>query len=309
MSPFGHPAQPGSEAHFRNGAVRLAGTYLEPAGVRAGALVLAGSGRADRNSDLGRLRTGVTSALAAVLAQSGVATFRYDKRGTGNSEGDYFDASMADNAGDAWAARDWLAARLPGLPLLAVGYSEGALYAADLAAEASVSACALYCCPARPVANVLEWQAERLAAALPRRARTVMRLTGNNPARMHAQRMADLRSLDEEDQRLRGARVNARWWREFIDHDPGPILARIAVPVLALTGGMDFQVPPEDVAGIGRLVKGPFTGVVPPGLNHILRPDPAGRGPYGYRRTARRPVSPEATTPLARWAPNALAGA
>ncbi len=308
MSPFRHPAPPGTEAHFRNGPVRLAGTYLEPRDVRAGALVLAGSGRADRNSDLGRLRTGVTSALAAALAQSGVATLRYDKRGTGNSEGEYFDAAMTDNAGDAWAARDWLATRLPGLPLLAVGYSEGALYAADLAAEASVAACALYCCPARPVAQVLDWQAERLAGALPRRARLVMRLTGNNPARVHAQRMADLRSLDGEDERLRGARINARWWREFIEHDPAPILARVAVPVLALTGGMDFQVPPEDVADIGRLVKGAFTGEVPPGLNHILRPDPAGRGPYAYRRTSRRPVSAEATAPLAPWVSQALAG-
>ena len=308
MSPFRRPAPPGSEAHFRNGPVRLAGTYLEPPGTRAGALVLAGSGRADRNSDLGRLRTGVTAALAGVLALSGVATLRYDKRGTGNSEGEYFDAGMTDNAGDAWAARDWLAARLPGLPLLAVGYSEGALYAADLAAEASVAACALYCCPARPVEQVLDWQVERLAGALPRRARAVMRLTGNSPARIHAQRMADLRSLDEDDQRLRGARINALWWRQFIEHDPAPILARVGVPVLALTGGMDFQVPPEDVAGIGRLVKGPFNGEVPPGLNHILRPDPSGRGPYGYRRTARGPVSPEATAPLAQWVAGVLAG-
>ncbi len=304
-------APPGTsvdDVQVRSGSLQLAGTYLAPAGPVGGALVLAASGRVDRNSDLSRLCTGVTAALATTLARAGLATLRYDKRGTGNSEGDYFEAGMTENAEDAWAARDWLARRLEGLPLVAVGYSEGALYAADLAAEGAVDACALFCCPARPVADVLAWQADKLSQALPRRARLLMALARTSPAQQHQERMAELRSLEEQDRRLRGARVNTRWWRQFLEHDPVPILNRVAVPVLALTGGMDTQVPPEDVATIGRLVRGPFQGAVPPTLNHILRSDPTGRGPFGYRRSARRPVSDEATGPLRDWVRQALAG-
>lgn len=46
-------------------------------------------------------------------------------------------------------------------------------------------------------------------------------------------------------------------------HDPGPDLARIDRPVLAITGSRDIQVDPADVARIGRLVTGPFDGETP----------------------------------------------
>ena len=74
--------------------------------------------------------------------------------------------------------------------------------------------------------------------------------------------------------RIQGARVNARWVRDFAAYDPGPVLARMTVPVLAITGGADVQVPPEDVDAIGRLVQGPFDGHVVADLSHMLRPDP-----------------------------------
>jgi pimeloyl-ACP methyl ester carboxylesterase len=57
--------------------------------------------------------------------------------------------------------------------------------------------------------------------------------------------------------RIQGVRTNARWIRDFVAYDPAPALDRITVPVLAVTGGQDLQVPPEDVDTIGRLVKGP----------------------------------------------------
>ena len=60
--------------------------------------------------------------------------------------------------------------------------------------------------------------------------------------------------------RVGGVRANARWWREFLGYDPAPDYARIAAPVLAITGGHDMQVPPDDVAAIGHLVQGPFDG-------------------------------------------------
>lgn len=78
--------------------------------------------------------------------------------------------------------------------------------------------------------------------------------------------------------RVQGARVNARWFRDFAAYDPAPTLARVAVPMpaLAITGGQDLQVPP-------------LKGHVPADLSHLLRPDPAGIGPRAYRRAARKP--------------------
>jgi hypothetical protein len=71
--------------------------------------------------------------------------------------------------------------------------------------------------------------------------------------------------------------------------------------VLAISGGHDVQVPPDDVAAIGRLVQGPFEGHVAGDLSHLLRPDPGSVGPRGYRRAVRQPVSPEVLDLITAW--------
>ncbi|HEY3877823.1 MAG TPA: hypothetical protein VGM12_04425 [Trebonia sp.] len=63
-----------------------------------------------------------------------------------------------------------------------------------------------------------------------------------------------------------------------------------------------MQVSPEDVAAIGHLVKGPFDGHVIGDLSHLLRPDPSRKGPGGYRRALRQPVSAEALALITSWA-------
>jgi alpha/beta superfamily hydrolase len=82
------------------------------------------------------LHIGVDKAIASALAETGVSVLRYDKRGVGASGGDYLRAGTDDRRTDARAALGWLAARVGGLPLLAIGSSEGAWYAAELAATA-----------------------------------------------------------------------------------------------------------------------------------------------------------------------------
>ena len=113
--------------------------------------------------------------------------------------------------------------------------------------------------------------------------------------------MARIKASRGDVIRIQGIRFNARWFRDFLAYDPVPVLARIPVPVLAITGGQDVQVPPEDVAAIGRLVRGPFEGHVAGDLSHLLRPDPGSVGPRGYRRAVRQPVSPEVLDLITAW--------
>ena len=101
--------------------------------------------------------------------------------------------------------------------------------------------------------------------------------------------------------RIQGQKVNAGWFRDFIRYDPAPVLARITVPVLAITGGHDLQVPPRDVDAIGALVEGPFEGHIAGDLSHLLRPDPDSAGPRGYRRAVRQPVSPGILALITCW--------
>ena len=247
------------------------------------------------------LRTGVTRQVAEALAKAGVASLRYDKRGIGTSGGEYLHAGMAENLADARAGLRWLAGRYPGLSLITVGHSEGTFHAAELAAEEKVAGTVLLATAARTGEQIIEWQIEKLEPTLPKAARVIMRLTGSDFVRSQHKRLARLRASTTDVVRMQGIRVNARWYREFLGWDPAPVLARIEVPVLAITGGHDMQVPPEDVDAIGHLVRGPFEGHVVGDLSHLLRPDPDWTGPRGSRRAVRQPVSPEALAIVTGW--------
>jgi uncharacterized protein len=306
---------PGMDAHFYSEGTLIAGTLAEVPHPVAAALLITGSGRLNRDSDarLGRrgpvvLRTGVTRQVAEALGAANVATLRYDKRGIGASGGDYLRAGLTENLADARAALRWLAARFPGLPLLTVGHSEGTWHAARLAAEEKlVAGTVLLGAPARTGEEIINWQIAALAPTLPRPVRLFIRLTGQDFVRTQHKRVAMLKASKPDVIRVGGVRANARWWREFLGHDPAPDYARIAAPVLAITGGHDMQVPPDDVAAIGRLVQGPFDGHVLGDLSHLLRPDPNRKGPVGYRRALRQPVSAEVLALITRWAAGILA--
>ena len=89
---------------FKNGDLRLAGTLITPrkAGPHPAAVVVHGSGAVTRDLLLQR---------AQLLLRSGVAVLLYDKRGAGESDGDWRTASFEDLAGDAVAAIGYLRTR------------------------------------------------------------------------------------------------------------------------------------------------------------------------------------------------------
>ena len=214
---------------------------------------------------------------------------------------------MDDRRADARAALGWLAARVGGLPLLAIGASEGAWYAAELAADGAVAGAVLLGGGARPAEEILFWQSEMTAARLAPAVRMILKITRTDIIRSQRKRVARIKASTNDVIRDRGAagipgfRINARWLRDFLAYDPRPALARINVPVLAITGGQDVQVPPEDVAAIGRLVQGPFEGHVAGDLSHLFRPDPASAGPRAYRRSVREPVDAEVLKLITSW--------
>jgi uncharacterized protein len=148
---------------------------------------------------------------------------------------------------------------------------------------------------------VLTWQTEQLADRIPAVAKLILRFMRTDVARVQRKNLAKIMSSSADVIRVQGARANARWVRDFVRYDPAPALTSVTVPVLALTGGHDLQVPPADVEAIGRLVRGPFEGHVVGDLSHMLRPDPSSLGPRDYRRQARQPVSPEVLDIISAW--------
>lgn len=267
-------------------------------------LLAAGSGPLDRDSNHRRLRFDVTRALAQALAEGGLASLRYDKRGVGGSPGDWRAAGLYDNVDDLARARDALAARPEVDPdrIVLAGHSEGAILAAALAGRgAPVAGVVLLAMSATPGVELLRWQARQIAPTLPAPVRGLLRLLRTD---LEAKVVANHRKIlatTTDMARIDGVRTNARWHREFLRHDPRADLARLTVPVLAVTGAKDLQVPADDLAVLAATVPGPVEVRRVPDLTHTLRRQPGAASLRHYREELRRPVDPEVCASVVAW--------
>ncbi|GAB2844557.1 alpha/beta hydrolase [Actinoallomurus bryophytorum] len=279
----------------------LASTLTLPAGPgpHPAVLCLPGSGKIDRESNARHVRMDLGRPLATALARHGIASLRYDRRGVGATPGDWHAVGFLDNRADAAAALRALRDH-PEIHPRAVGvlgHSEGAVHAMWLAAHAQPAAAVLLAGYARPGDQAVRWQGARLADTLPRPIRPLLpflRRVGNR-------QLTRLAATTTDSARFGAIRVNARWWREQLAYDPRPDLARIAVPVLAITGDKDVQVDPGDLDVIARLVPGGAETQRIPGLTHVLRRTGGRASVLSYRRLLRDPVDDDLLTAVAHW--------
>ena len=287
-------------------AVDLAGTLTLPdgAGPFPAVLVASGSGPLDRDSNHRRARFDVARQLAHALAAGGLASLRYDKRGVGESPGDWRAVGFTDNVDDLGTALTALRGRPevdPGRVLVA-GHSEGALLAASLAARgAPVAGAVLLSVSATPGEELLRWQVRQIAPTLPRPVRAVLRLLRVDLEKKIAANHARIKATTTDVARIGAARVNARWTREFMAHDPRADLRRISVPVLALTGAKDLQVPAADLDTVAALVPAEVTARPIPDLTHTLRRRPGRASLSAYRKELREPVDPQLLATVVDW--------
>ncbi|MFH8445314.1 alpha/beta hydrolase family protein [Streptomyces sp. NPDC018026] len=282
----------------------LAGTLSLPAGPgpHPAVLLLHGSGPLDREGNTPRLPLNLGRPLANALAAAGVATLRYDRRGAGATPGVWEESGFTGNRRDASAALRALAAHPDIRPdaVGVVGHSEGALHAMTLAARQEVAAAVLLAGFAREGEAAFRWQAASVFGGMPAPVRLLRRPLGALGERV----LARVKRTRTDVARIAGLRVNARWMREMLVHDTRDDLAAVpaTVPVLAVTGDKDVQVPPADLDEIRRLVPGGDTEIHRvPDLTHVLRRDTGRPTLRSYRRLLREPVDPELLALVATW--------
>jgi uncharacterized protein len=270
---------------------RLSGTITLPGGADPGpgVVLVGGSGPADRHS------RGFFDAIRDQLAAAGVAVLAYDKRGAGQSAGDWPTATVDDLAGDAAAAVAVLAAseRVEPDSVGVLGHSEGGWVALRLAARSPEPPAwlILSSCPAVSFVAA-ERYAMTAAGVDPGLAETVFArlLAAVRAGGDHEQGQRVLEA--GADERLRamlradGFRLEADTWAVLCawgHYDPAADLAALRARTLAVFGAADPLVPvPDSVDRLERSAAA--TGrvqriVVVPGTGHRFEtetgPDPA----------------------------------
>lgn len=309
VAPFPYRSE---DVAFDNAAapgVRLAGTLTLPEGDGPfpAAILITGSGAQDRDETLFGHKP--FAVWADALTRRGIAVLRYDDRGVAGSTGDFRAATSADFATDVGAAFAWLMARADidprGIGL--IGHSEGGLVA-PLALQGGVGAAwvVMLAGPAVSGGEILSEQQRRQAMAMNASPeaitagnvtqRALMDVIARNAADGDAALREATAYLVEQGQPeaqavQAAARISGPWYRWFIAHDPAPVLASLDVPLLAIYGGRDVQVPAELNAPVLARVKPDAEIVILPTLNHLFQPATTGLpSEYGVIETTLDPA-------------------
>ena len=307
-----------------NTRVRLAGTLTIPygRGPFPAAILISGSGPQDRDETIFGHKP--FAVLADFLARSGVAVLRYDDRGFAASTGDHGSATSADFATDATAALEFLRTRaeIDRRAIGFVGHSEGGMIG-PLAAvnDPRVKFLVLLAGPGTPTKQLLLSQrllmgtAEGIPEAQLGRAQatvdSLLEMVRN--ARDSTAAATQLRVFFTDDRLAAlGATPVQRdafatqyagpWMRYFLRYDPGAVLARVRVPVLALNGTLDKQVPSaENLPAIRAALRRNRDVTIRelPGLNHFFQH--ARTGALTEYDTIAETFSPEAMGIVGEW--------
>lgn len=251
---------------FDNAAsrIRLSGTLSLPRGPgpHPAIILVPGSGEVDRDGSLFGHQFYLV--LADHLARQGFAVLRSDKRGLGQSGGDFASATTYDFASDTGAALAFLRGRpdIDARRIGLVGHSEGALVGGIVAArDPALSFLVLMAGNGIPMGEVLK-------------ARGVAEAQGDP----------------------------GPWMRTLLSIDPQAVLRQVRCPVLALMGDKDRVVSADAniPALTAALAANPHAEVRRmPGLNHFFQT--AGSGEFSEVEGIGETMSPHALALIGEW--------
>jgi len=293
---------------FHSKGLKLEGTLTLPEAPRPcpAVVMIVGSGLVDRDENHKKLPIDVMRQLAVRFAQDGIASLRYDKRGVGASDGDFWTAGLSDNVDDAAAAVACLRSQ-PGVDperVFVLGHSEGATICIQLAgAHEPVAGAILLAGVGRHGEEALLWQGEQVVPGMTGFNKWLIGALHVDIRKSQQKAFAKIAKSTKDSYRVQGIRkINAKWMREFLAYDPAEDLARIEVPVLAITGSKDIQVDPADLDIMAGLVSSEFEPHVVPDLTHLLRADSSPIPSINtYREQLKDPVDPRVIGLVTDW--------
>lgn len=285
-------------------SIWLSGTLILPQGNGPfpGVVLVAGSGEMDRDQTYRGHKT--FRVLSDYLARRGIASLRYDKRGVGQSQGDFEQATLLDFASDAVAALSYLKSldkiNLTGF----IGHSEGGKVAPMAALNTGLcDFLVLMAAQGLPTDQTLLRQTEIQMRARGKSEMEIeyqleiesqiwnaLKVAGNQKEAeetikdilvAYIQKHYRLKHLAGENLQ-KGISEELAWFSqyllfdEFKNHLSSDFLSDLKCPVLAVTGTKDLNVTfPEEILQVASLLMAngnlESTIKVYPGLNHMFQ--------------------------------------
>jgi len=311
----------------------LAGTLTVPnsAGPFPAVVLVSGSGPQSRDEEIFGHRPFLV--LADFLTRRGIAVLRYDDRGVELSKGDFYSATTFDFANDAEAALEFLA-RQPDIDTYrigVIGHSEGAIVASMLGARnPDVAFIVMLAGPGIRgdalllLQNAALGRASGLSEAQIAQANELNRrlydiALEDGDAAILQKKILDVlenaidtaeeltqeqKTAQKEKASLIAAQLASPWMRSFFAIDPSEYLKQMRIPVLALNGSKDLQVPAsENLAAIRAALESAgnrsATVVELDGLNHLFQHATTGLpSEYGEIKET---FAPEALALIGDW--------
>ena len=275
-------------------------------------VIIHGSGPVDRDGNVKGMEMNAYKYIAEFFASLGIASLRYDKRGAGESGGDFYTTGMWDLVNDGAAAVEAVR-KLPEINperIFLLGHSEGAVLLPAINKKAQAAGLIFLAGQADNVRNASEMQVNILEEEV----RNMQGLQGKflRALNIHKSSAEKQRKLFDEIARsdkvvLRKglAKVNAKWLREHFEYKLTEDLASVSCPVLAVTGSKDVQVDPQHTHIIAEKVNGPAEAYIIEDMNHILRdqeePITMMKVKTIYKTSINKPLSPKLFSVLKTW--------
>lgn len=223
-----------------------------------GILLIHGSGKQDRDETFG-LFNGTFKEMAMFLSENGFATIRYDKRGVGQSGGDFLASGLYDFARDAESVFNYLKSREEVDPsqIFLIGHSYGGKVATKVSSRhPEVAGLILLACVASQEPDNLIRQNKFISEVKKeseeeRKARLEMLDSWAEKVKNRdLQNYSDYfkpNALSREFQKMQQDNpFPPIWMSQAMEYNQLKTLEKLKMPILAVSGASDWLVPPSE---------------------------------------------------------------
>jgi len=300
------------EVTFLSNELPLSGTFSLPQSDSPLPCVIMvhGSGAQDRDGNISGFNTQIFKYIAEYLVQQGIATFRYDKRGCGKSEGNFNIAGLSEMVEDACAAIDFMSTQVNTVDpkqIYLLGHSEGAVLAPEIASKRdNIAGIIMLCASLRSFeedgvknAEVLNRDLNKMTGIKGKLARLF--LYSKNPL----ETMTKLRIKVEKTKAKRiwvsFSRVSTKFYRETFNYDVKSFLKNTRHSILAIGGSKDFQCHPDDTLLIENISPSQSDVHIIKNMDHMLRLQTGESSILSYANSCNDPIVQEVNDIIGSW--------